>query len=76
MFPPRLVLVALVSLFLHFHRSGEQSYIFLVIESKKEKNLQNLDFFFHQTLHENGEKAILAPPILDVVETRRSSFLY
>ena len=25
--------------------------------------------------NENGEKPILAPPILDVVETRRSSFL-
>ena len=25
--------------------------------------------------YENGEKTILAPPILDVVETRRSSFL-
>ena len=25
--------------------------------------------------YENGEKTILAPPILDVVETRRSSLL-
>ena len=35
-----------------------------------------VSFFFHQSLHENGEKTILAPPILDVLETRRSSFLY
>ena len=32
-------------------------------------------FFVTQTLHKNGEKTILAPPILEVVETRRSSFL-
>ena len=35
-----------------------------------------MPFFVTQTLHENGEKTILAPPILDVLETRRSSFLF
>ena len=47
-----------------------------VSEKKIKKDVIQGNYMIVLRTYENGEKTILAPPILDVVETRRSSFLF